>query len=148
MDASIREEYLASQVFTAPPERLHLLLIEGAARFAEQLRAALAVKDLETAAVAGTRLREILTEMITSIKRDEGEVAARMRAIYFYLIRELGEAQMAFDAGKVANIISVLDVERETWRMVCEKLATGRSATGVTAIAFDAGPMESLSLQA
>lgn len=120
MDDRTREQYLEAQILTATPERLHLLLISGAKRFSLQLRAALESNSMDAAGNASSRLRDVLTEMLTSVARDDSEVTKRMRSLYLYLIRELGEAMLHTSTARVDNILAILDIEQETWQQVCQ----------------------------
>jgi flagellar protein FliS len=125
MDQRTREQYLEAQIFTATPQRLHLLLIGGAQRFALQLRNALEGASMEAAGASAARLRDVLTEMLTSVTRDDTEVARRMRALYVYLIRELGEAMLHHSVAHVDNIVSILAIEHETWQLAAQQSAEG-----------------------
>jgi flagellar protein FliS len=120
MDAAAREQYLSSQVFTATPERLHLMLIDGAIRFARQLRDALAVGDVEAATDVGERCRNVISEMLLCVQRDGNEAAKRVRSIYAFLLREVAEAQLRRESGRIEGVLAVLAIERDTWAEVCE----------------------------
>jgi flagellin-specific chaperone FliS len=52
MQAESHDTYLASQVMTASPQRLRLMLIEGAIRFGRQAAEAWTRKRFEAAGVA------------------------------------------------------------------------------------------------
>ncbi len=45
-----------------------------------------------------------------------------MTAVYLIVLRDLQEAQMNGDPAKVAGAIEVLEIERETARLVCDAL--------------------------
>jgi flagellar protein FliS len=120
MDAAAREQYLSSQVFTATPERLHLMLIDGAIRFARQLRDALVAGDAEAATNVGERCRNVISEMLLCVQRDGNEAAKRVRSIYAFLLREVAEAQLRRDSGRIEGVLAVLAIERDTWAEVCE----------------------------
>ena len=57
------EEYLETQVMTATPHQLHMMVIDGAIRFATQAEEALQEDDFETAHFALNRSREFVTEV-------------------------------------------------------------------------------------
>jgi flagellar protein FliS len=121
MDAAAREQYLSSQIFTATPERLHLMLIDGALRFGRQLHEALASGNAETATTAGERCRNILSEMLLCVQRDGNEAAKRVRSVYTFLVREVADAQFWRNADKLTGVLEVLAIERDTWAQVCEQ---------------------------
>jgi flagellar protein FliS len=121
MDATTREQYLSSQIFTATPERLHLMLIDGAQRFARQLRDALVAGDNEASTIAGERCRDVLSEMLLCVERSGNDAATRLRSIYTFLIREIAESQIRRQSERVDGVLNVLGIERETWALVCEQ---------------------------
>jgi flagellar protein FliS len=122
MDANAREQYLSSQILTATPERLHVMLIDGAVRFATQLGDALACGDFERATNIGERCRDVLAEMLLCVERNANEAAARLRSIYTFLIREVADAQLRRQSGRVDGVLAVLAIERDTWSQLCEQL--------------------------
>ncbi len=122
MDAATREQYLSSQIFTASPERLHLMLIDGAIRFARQLREALTASDQETATSVGERCRNVLSEMLLCVERDGNDASKRLRSIYTFLIRQVADAQIRRHTESVDGVLDVLAIERDTWAKMCEQL--------------------------
>jgi hypothetical protein len=50
------------------------------------------------------------------------ELVANVAAVYNFVFRSLIEAGLKRDAGKLENAVRVLEIERETWRQVCERL--------------------------
>jgi flagellar protein FliS len=121
MDTATREQYLASQIFTATPERLHLMLIDGAIRFAGQLCDALHAGDAESATNFGERCRNVLSEMLLGVNRDGNDAAKRLRSIYSFLIRDVTDAQLRRQADRMNGVLRVLSIERDTWAQACER---------------------------
>jgi flagellar protein FliS len=148
---TIDHSYLESEVLTASPQRLRLMLIDGAIRFARQTLAHWDVDHADAASQSLMRCRAIVTELLASVRGDRTScehlvnhlrrpqpLSAKQRArdvdelhdaarntagIYVFLFRDLTDAQMTRDAGKVQGAIRVLEVERETTRLLCEQLA-------------------------
>jgi flagellar protein FliS len=148
--------YLENQVLTATPQKLRLMLIDGAIRFAHAaLRHWEAGRD-EEALEAIVRCREIVTELFTVVRPAGFEPASQVVALYVFLFRELTAAQARRDADQVQDVIAVLEEERETWRRLCEQLpeapavpatfkpqeitASNFAASGVPAARGDATP--------
>lgn len=165
MDTHTREQYLSSQIFTATPERLHLMLIDGAIRFARQLREAIAGGDFETATTVGERCRDVLSEMLLCVEKNDNDAARRLRSIYTFLIREVAEAQIRRAHQRLDGVLDILDIERETWSQLCERLgprefrrdaehpaaampAFEPDAAPPDAAASEADPVESFSMRA
>ena len=120
--ATDRPAYLETQVHTASPQRLRLMLIEGAIRFAKRAQAAIAVGALEQVAEALERCRAIAAELLAGVRPDGTPLTRQVAGIYVFVIKQLTEAELRHDAGEIEEVISVLEIERETWQHVCENM--------------------------
>lgn len=121
--------YLRTRVMTAPPEQLRLLLLEGAVKFASQGREGMAAKNFEQMFTGISQCRDIVVELMTSIREDvEPELTERVRSLYAFIYSELTAASLERDLVKMDSVIKLLDYERETWVMLLEKLAAERGA--------------------
>jgi flagellar protein FliS len=121
MDEHARQ-YLEAQITTATPQKLRLMLIEGAIRSARRALEDWQANRNDQAIDALIHCREIISELVSGIRLDQGELASQVANVYLFLYRNLAEAQLRRDAGKVEETIEVLELERETWQLVCEKL--------------------------
>jgi len=150
MDATARDNYLTTEVMTAPPQKLQLMLIEGAIRFGQQTRDLWREKRDEQALESLVRCRRIVTEIIGSVKPEGEDLARNVRSIYAYLFRLLTEANRERSEKKLADALRILEIERDTWRAICEKLgpASPSVAAGPSAATQPDLPVEGLSLQA
>jgi flagellar protein FliS len=120
--------YLRSQVMSASPEQLRLMLIDGAIKFARQGRQGLLDKDYERSFNGLSQCRDIVTELMTTMRTEvDPELCERVRALYTFMFTELVEASMSKDAERVVKVIELLEFERETWVMLMDKLASERS---------------------
>ena len=138
--------YLRTKVMTAPREELRLMLLDGAVKFASQARDGLARKDFESVYNGVTQCRDIIVELMTTVRDDvDPDLAGKVRALYGYLYNELTTANLEKDLAKFDGVISLLAYERETWQLLIQKFRAERS--DATA---DAAPTErpALSVQA
>jgi flagellar protein FliS len=129
MDAAIRDAYLETQIVTATPQRLRLMLIEEAIR---RLRAAQATFEAGRGDEATTILggcRDILTELMAGIEPDRSPLARRVLSVYVFLFSTLVEVQFGGDAGRLPDMLRVLEEERQTWQAVCEQMPHRPAAT-------------------
>ncbi len=129
MQRPIRASYLETDVMTATPERLQTMLIDGAIKNLQ--RGILLWRDNrdEEACESLIRAQQIIAQILAGFRREvDAELARKVAAVYLFLFRAIGEAQNARDEGKLEQCIRVLDVERQTWRLVCEKLEKERAA--------------------
>jgi flagellar protein FliS len=122
MDVSARDTYFETQVATATPQRLRLMLIEGALRQARVAQGAWRSGDVPAGLQAITHCRDIVSELIAGIQPEQTPVAKQVLGIYMFLFSTLVEAQFARDSDRLSDIIRVLEEERQTWQAVCEQM--------------------------
>jgi flagellar protein FliS len=122
MDVSARETYLETQILTATPQRLRLMLIEGAIRRAKAAQAAWQANKVTEGLAAVSHCRDIVSELIAGIHPEQTPLAKQVLTVYMFLFSTLVEAQVARDAHRLNDIIRVLDEERTTWQTVCEQM--------------------------
>jgi len=114
--------YLRTQVMTAGPMQLRLLLFEGGLKFCRQGREGLAREDFEKSYENLSRARNIVLELANSLNhRESPELCERLAALYNFMYRRLIEASMQRDATVVDEVIELLDYQRETWRQLMEQ---------------------------
>jgi flagellar protein FliS len=148
-------QYLESKVLTAPPHRLHLMLIEGAIRFGRQAEQELKAGNKAAAAASKMRVLDIVGEMLFGIRQTKSEINDKLAAVYWFIFRRVSEATMASDAAALAEVLKLLEFERETWQKVGEKFGAATSASATVAppahamnAAASALPTTGISLQA
>jgi len=128
MHTDPRGSYLESQVLTATPQKLRLMLIEAALSAARQALSCWEEKLDPRANLALVRCREIISELLAAVKPDDTELTRNVAGIYLFLFKTLAEAQLHRDPAKVEEAILVLEIERETWREVCEQMPLAPAA--------------------
>lgn len=122
MHTDPRSSYLESQVLTATPQKLRLMLIEAALGAARQAINYWNENLDNQANIALIRCREIVSELLAAIRPDESELTRNVAGIYVFLCKTLAEAQLHRNHGKVYEAINVLEIERGTWSDVCEQM--------------------------
>src|SRR4029077_15222578 len=113
-------QYLESQIMTATPQKLRLLLIEGAIRYAHQTMELWERGQHEPALESLIRCRSIVGELLSGVRVEYSDLTRKVAGVYLFLFRCLTEAQLKRDFERVQDTIRVLEIERETWQMVCE----------------------------
>ena len=121
MNPSAREAYVETQILTATPQRLRLMLIEGALRRARAAHAAWQAGNVPAGLEAIGHCRDIITELIAGIQPEQTPVAKQVLGIYMFLYSTVVESQFSRDEGRLTDIIRVLDEERQTWQEVCQQ---------------------------
>jgi flagellar protein FliS len=115
-------QYLASKVLTAPPHRLHLMLIEGAIRYGRQAEAALRYGDRAAASEPLMRLIDVVGEMLAGVRETKTELNQQIADFYLFLFRTVAEAKVNDSVEKLSEALKLLEFERQTWQLVCDKL--------------------------
>lgn len=115
-----RSAYLETQVLTAAPQKLRLMLIDGCIRFCRIAKDAHAASQGEQFSNNLERARDIVTELISGIRPDQSELTSAALALYAFVFKSLGEAQLLKQPAKIDDALRVLEEERQTWLAVCE----------------------------
>lgn len=123
MQNAAREAYLETQVLTASPFKLRLMLIDGAIRFVNQTLQLWDEQRDEAAWEASIRAREIISELMSSVSNESSPLAKQILPIYSYIFRSITEAQLKRDREQLLDVVRVLGEERETWQQVCDLFA-------------------------
>jgi flagellar secretion chaperone FliS len=133
MTAAPRNQYLESKVLSAPSHRLHLMLIEGAIRRGNQAEEALRRGDLKAADKPLMQTIEIVGELLAGVRGRKTELNKQIADVYWFMFRLVSEAKINDDADKLSEALKLLEFERETWQLVCEKLGSEAADSKPTA---------------
>jgi flagellar secretion chaperone FliS len=117
-NAYASEGYRENAVLTAPPERLVVMLYDGANRFLIQAAAAMRADAHATSNAKLQRAEAIIDELTNTLDMDQGEVAERLQSIYLFCRRLLMEARVERDARKVDQVGDLLGELREAWAQI------------------------------
>jgi flagellar protein FliS len=151
-----RSQYLESKVLTAPSHRLHLMLIEGAIRYGAEAEAALRRGDAVAADAPSMRMIDVVGEMLVGVRQTKTELNQKIAELYLYMFRLVGSAKLNDDPDQLAEALKLLEFERQTWQLVCDKLgneptrsaAPPRSGIAMPHLSTAAVPSAGISLQA
>lgn len=114
-----KRAYTESSILTAPPERLVVMLYDGAIRFLQQSAVALRGDNQRVFLDRVQRAEAIIKELnLTLDMRRGGEVAQRLRSIYQFCNMHLAAATMEGDPTKVEDVIRMLADLRESWQQI------------------------------
>lgn len=141
MQGKATARYLETQVKTASPEQLLIMLFDGALRFAEQGKSAFAEQQLEAGVNSLLRAQAIVIEIRSSLRPEIGEeVFAKLTSLYQFIYGRLVEGSLRRDAALIDEAARVLAHLRETYvqaiaRAAEEKKGAAPEAAPVTAAA-------------
>jgi flagellar protein FliS len=113
--------YRASAVLTASPERLVVMLYDGACRFLGQAAVAMRAGDVPTYHNRLRRAEAIIAHLQNTLDLEQGEIAGNLLAIYLFCRRHLNEARTTRDARKIDEVRRLLSQLRESWNAIATK---------------------------
>ena len=108
--------YKQQSIMTAPPERLVVMLYDGAIRFFFQAAAALREGARASALERLGRGEAIVDHLLGTLDMERGgQIAQNLEGIYVFCKRLLMEARAEGDADKVDLVRGYLTDLRESW---------------------------------
>ncbi|MFZ5829796.1 MAG: flagellar export chaperone FliS [Planctomycetota bacterium] len=129
MSNSVRSTYLETEVLTATPQKLQLMVIDAAIRSATRGRELLQAEDFPAACDALIHAQDCVGEILGALNREvEPETTGRMTSVYLFILRSLMESNLHHDVKRVDDALRVLETERETWREICERFGSRQEA--------------------
>lgn len=113
------EVYQRTQVDTASPAKLVVMLYDGAIRFLRQGQSAMQRGDREGQHQCLVRAQRIIAELASSLDMEAGgEIAANLMALYQFMHEQLVLANLQDDVNKVQKVREMLESLREAWAQV------------------------------
>jgi flagellar secretion chaperone FliS len=103
------------------------MLLEGALRFGRQAADALARGDELAASAPLMRVVEIVGELLAGVRGKESELNDRLARFYWFIFQRVSDAKINSHPGKLAEAMSLLEFERETWQLVCDKTTPSKA---------------------
>ena len=116
--ASAQQAYTESSVLTAPPEKLVVMLYDGAIRFLNVGAVAMRGGDFVQARERVRRAEAIIDELNYSLDMTQGEVAVRLRSIYIFSKKHLLQANLQRDPEALDTVVKLLGELREAWESI------------------------------
>jgi flagellar secretion chaperone FliS len=116
MHAKEYQSYKQTEIETASPGKLLLLLYDGAIKRLHLAKEELEQNRREECHLHLVRVQEILVELMLALDWDvEGELAARLHGLYDYMYRQLVRANVRKDQEIIDEVIQLLTTLREGW---------------------------------
>ncbi|MFG0262541.1 MAG: flagellar export chaperone FliS [Novipirellula sp. JB048] len=129
------DEYLESSIKHASPARLRLMLLERSVEVARVLADAWRNRpESHGPNEFSLKLLDLITELLSGITTAEG-VGEQVADLYVFLAKHLLIAEQTSDADAIDELRAVLEIEADTWRMVCANDAQPQTAGGTAAAA-------------
>lgn len=130
----LKKAYRQNQIEGMPPERITLMLFDGAVGFIDAAREATEADDIATRGERISRALAIIGELQATLNLEQGgEIAENLMALYDYLTRELLKANLNGDAELLGHLARVLGEVRSGWAEMVEQVAQERAAAAAPA---------------
>jgi len=109
------KRYRQTQVETAGPLELIIMLYDGAIRFGNQAKVAIEGKNYGEANRLIQRVQAIVDELNFSLNMDAGEIAVNLRNLYDFIMAKLVEANVKKDIAIIDQTVHLLSELRGSW---------------------------------
>jgi flagellar secretion chaperone FliS len=110
--------YKESAVLSAPPERLVVMLYDGARRFLFQAGAAMRDGQIELTNRKLRRAEDIIQHLRDVLDMDQGGIAHNLEAIYVFCLRQLRDARFQRDPAVLEHVSGLLAQLREAFATI------------------------------
>jgi len=121
--------YRRVDVETASPEKLIVMLYNGAIKHIEEGKQGVAAKKLSATHDHLIRAQEIITELRGALDMSAGEIALNLDRIYEYLHRLLVQANLKKDVAPLDECLAHLRGLRDTWAEIAARPEATGAAT-------------------
>ena len=115
-------EYKKTQIETATPEQLILMLYDGAIKFLVQAKIKINNKDpkkIEECNNSLIRAQDIIYELIKSLDMERGgDIAQNLFSLYEFMLHQLMQANMDKDPKPITVVLTMIKDLRDTWTEV------------------------------
>jgi len=126
------KDYQSMQILSAKPEKLILMLYDGAIRFIQQGIKAMEENKIELAHNNLLRSQNIMVELMASLNFEKGgELAVNLFRIYEFMHYTLVQANVKKEAEQLTRVAEQLKMLRESWSQALKKEENGK-ANGVS----------------
>ena len=128
MNYAARSDYLTTEVLTAAPQKLRLMLIEAAIRLVHQARRHWDIGQDDVASENLIRCQEIVAELVAGLRAEQtdSDLVRKVAGVYLFIHRSLVAANLERSPEQLDEALNVLEIERETWIAVCKQLGNDR----------------------
>jgi len=118
------KQYKETEVNTANQGKLIVMLYDGAIKFLNKALEYMAKKEIEETHNNIVKVKDIITELITSLNMDAGEISQRLFSIYMYINNKLSEGNIKKSPGPLNEVKRYLIELRDAWLEASKNINT------------------------
>lgn len=116
--SSAYKTYETNYVTTATPEKLLVMLHEGAIKFLRLAELAIDDKNIERRSHNLVKAQDILFELRVTLNHDAGEIASNLEKLYEYMHHQLVQANIKNDKNLVIEVREMITELKEIWKQI------------------------------
>ncbi|OHD56275.1 MAG: flagellar export chaperone FliS [Spirochaetes bacterium GWF1_51_8] len=109
------KNYREVEIETASGLKLVVMLYSGAIKFLNTASDALAQRRLDIVNNNIIKAQDIVSELITSLNFEAGEIAHNLYSLYIYMNRRLLEANLQKNKDIIDEVVRLLNTLKEAW---------------------------------
>lgn len=127
-------QYQNTQVSTSSPEKLLLMLYDGAINFTRIALDKMEKKDIAGKGLYIGKAQAIVSELMNTLNHEVGgDISRQLERLYLYLIDEYLAANINNSPRSLQNALKILTVLRDTWVEAIDVWRREREAAAVPA---------------
>jgi len=115
------KKYQNTQVMTADPGTLLIMLLEGGNRFLRRAKKAMEEQDFEESHKLCVKVEKIIMELINSLDLSYGELTKNLLSLYEYMYRRLVESNIKKDVAMLSEVEKLLVGMEDMWKEAYKK---------------------------
>jgi flagellar protein FliS len=127
MNAQAYDQYRKTSVETVAPEKLLLMLYDGAIKKIDNAKRAIDNKDVNMAHQEIIKVEDIIVELMSTLNMDY-EISHSLFALYEYLYSQLVQANFKKDKAILTEVQGFLSELRDTWNDAIKNLKSSGAA--------------------
>ncbi len=114
--------YQTTEILTADPGRLILLLYDGALRALREARESLARGQHMEKFECLDRAENIVAELMGCLDEEKGgEIARQLKSLYAYVLKRILDANLKGDEKAIDECLRILGTLRDAWQTILQK---------------------------
>lgn len=127
------KQYQQTQVSTSSPEKILLMLYDGAINFSRIAMEKAANGDKSERGKYVSKAQAIVAELMNSLDHEVGGVIAeRLTQLYMYIIHEYVNANVKNSVTSLENTVKILGMLRDTWAEAIEIVKKERETGSIS----------------
>lgn len=124
------KQYQQTQIMTATPEKLLIMLYNGAINFLNKAKIYIDERDYANANTFLLKAQAIISEFMNTIDWDPNpDFAQNLYSLYEFMNHTLVQANIQKDTGKIDTVIDLLKILKSAWEEAAIKVAKEREMT-------------------